>query len=146
MAHRPETMTVAEYKALLVRKPRCRRRPDDYDSEAERVFAANVTVIMWSYLQVVVHEVRHHPLTFHLPGDQRYTPDFRLRTASGNYMIEVKPGDRISKSGKVIKPGKNRRDARSKLKTAAEVFPEYTFVEARIGNVKDPLKWELEVI
>jgi hypothetical protein len=144
-----EVWTVEQYREHLAGRgvhTSRRQRTDEYDSEAEKIFATNAALVMWAGLQVVVHEVRHHPVTFHLPGNSRYTPDFRIRTSAGNYMIEIKPGDRISKAGKVIKPGKNRRDARSKLRAAAELFPEYTFIEARLRSTKEPLNWELETI
>lgn len=145
-----QIMTVAEYRALTNRKARVRK--DEFDSEHERIWHEHGRIVFLAEHgeEYMIREMRHHPVALRIPGG-RYTPDFMVVTLQldGRYdywFIEIKPADRISKSGKMVRPGKNRRDARAKLRAAAEVYPFWKFVEARLASTKAPLNWELELI
>lgn len=74
----------------------------------------------------------YEPLTLNLPGG-RYTPDYLHILSSGEQIfVEIKGS----------KKQKGYRDARSKLRAAAEVFPFWTFVEAMGGRDG----WEIEEV
>lgn len=74
----------------------------------------------------------YEPATFKLPGNS-YTPDFMHLLVSGEIVwVEVKGS----------KYQKNYRNARSKLRAAAAIFPFWIWIEA-VGSEMD---WKLEVI
>ena len=101
-------------------------------SNLERKWYNIGAVYMAEYALERIIFTQYEPITFHIPGGN-YTPDFMHITESGRiYFVEVK-GSRHQKG---------YRDARSKLRAAAEVFPWFTFIEAR----KENNAWELERI
>lgn len=62
----------------------------------------------------------YEPLTFHLPGGVRYTPDFMLRTL---YPVKTVILEEVKGSWK----SKNARDSRTRLKITAGMYPEFAF-------------------
>jgi hypothetical protein len=66
---------------------------------------------------------QYQPVTFHLPGG-RYTPDFLHILADGRLVfVEIKGSTHQ----------RNYRDARSKLRAAAELYAWTTFYEAIVS-------------
>ena len=79
------------------------------------------TIIEGATGQAVVLTM-YEPVTFHIPGSN-YTPDFLHILADGEQcFVEVKGS----------KAQRGYRDARAKLRAAADVFPFYSWFEVRI--------------
>jgi hypothetical protein len=76
----------------------------------------------------------YEPLTFHLPGGS-YTPDFLHILQDGEQcFVEVKALI-IGKNGENnSRSQRGYRDARAKLRAAADVYPFYTWFEVRIAR------------
>ena len=107
---------------------------DPYRSETEREWAEGngMLYVSLEFDGARVLRMDYEPETFNLPGGS-YTPDFRCILETGQVIfVEIKGS----------KKQKGYRDARSKLRAAAELNPMYTFVVA-VGG-KDG--FELEVI
>ena len=80
---------------------------------------------------VVITE--YEPVTLHMAGND-YTPDFLHILADGRMVfVETKaPLAQRNQAGKrAFRGQQNMRDARSKLREAAESFPYWQFVEVR---------------
>lgn len=80
---------------------------------------------------VVITE--YEPVTLHMAGND-YTPDFLHILSDGRMVfVEVKaPLAQRNRAGKrAFRGQQNMRDARSKLREAAESFPYWQFVEVR---------------
>ena len=107
-----------------------------YDSAGERWWATYGPLLIASDAHQPVALTQHHALTFTLPGG-RYTPDFLHILADGRLvLVEVKGSRRQS----------NYRDARSKLRAAAELYPWAAWVEARVdGRGACEIEWLREV-
>lgn len=103
-----------------------------YKSEAERAWAAIGELILAADFEQRVMLTMYEPVALRLPGGS-YKPDF---------MHILETGQVIFCEVKASKHQKNYRDARSKLRAAAEVYGFWTFVEARGGGEN----WETEVI
>jgi hypothetical protein len=94
-----------------------------YDSKAEEWWAQYGPLLMADELRQSVVLTQYHALTFHIPGGS-YTPDFLHILADGTQVqVEVKGS----------KQQRNYRDARSKLRAAADVFRWLTWYEVRVG-------------
>ena len=107
---------------------------DPYRSETEREWAEGngMLYVSLEFDGARVLRMDYEPETFNLPGE-KYTPDFRCILETGRVIfVEIKGS----------KKQKGYRDARSKLRAAAELNPMYTFVEA-VGGAGG---FELEVI
>lgn len=91
----------------------------EYRSRAERDFANLGAAILGARFGVAVLEMRYEAVKFHIPGGT-YTPDFLAVLKTGQILlIEIKGSRRQ----------KNYRDARSKLRAAAECYPWWTWCE-----------------
>jgi len=110
---------------------------DQYKSDRERLFARFGPAILEHDYGRKVFEMRYEPETFHVPGGS-YTPDFRVVFEDGLVaFVEVKAN----------KNQRNYRDARSKLRAAAELNQIYTWIEARVTLRKSEITaCDLEVI
>lgn len=110
-----------------------------YKSKAEEDWSVFGPMFLYDEFDERVQIMHYEPVTFNIPGGQ-YKPDFLAILQSGRVVIiEVKAS----------KKQRNYRDARSKLRAAASLFPFFTFVEA-IGvfdkRDKSYVTWELEVV
>jgi len=95
-----------------------------YDSKAEEWWAAWGEWLIGSEVEGEVVETYYHPLTFHLAGES-YTPDFLHLLADGRLvLVEIKGSTKQ----------KGYRDARSKLRAAAVMYPWVTWYEALVGR------------
>jgi hypothetical protein len=104
-----------------------------YDSKAEEWWAQYGPLLMADELKQPVELTQYHALTFHLPGGS-YTPDFLHILADGTQVqVEVKAliVGRDGKPNNHVQKG--YRDARSKLRAAADVFRWLTWYEVRVG-------------
>jgi len=91
-----------------------------FRSEYEGAFAQIAHALLADEFGSPVERLDYEPVTWNLPGN-RYTPDFVAILADGRIVhVEVK-GSRQQRG---------YRDARSKLREAAAMHPEYTWVEA----------------
>lgn len=92
-----------------------------FDSNAEAWWDTYGAPIIADELGCAVTLSQFHPLTFHLPGGN-YTPDFlHILTDGRLVLVEVKGSQQQ----------KNYRDARSKLRAAAAIYPWATWYEVR---------------
>ena len=98
-----------------------------YRSKTERRFADMAMAECYAQFGVYPLAIRYEPMTFAIPGG-RYTPDFELILPDRDVFVEVKGSKRQ----------KNYRDARSKLRAAAETYPERCWYEYRM----DTQEWE----
>jgi hypothetical protein len=115
-----------------------------FDSREEEWWNTHGYLLIGNEFGCDVIKTDYHGLTFHLDGE-RYTPDFAHVLADGRLVIvEIKAGT-PNDNGKLVCKTKNYRDARSKLRAAAERFGWLAvWVEARI-NVRR--EWfEIETI
>lgn len=103
-----------------------------YRSKTETYWADIGEVYIADEFNARVVDQRYEPVSLAIPGG-KYTPDFL-------YILET--GQTVFVEVKGSKRQKNYRDARSKLRAAAEVYPFWTFVEAVGGRTG----FELEVI
>lgn len=95
-----------------------------FDSRSEAWWHEYGTLILADHLQVGIVLMQYHPVTFSLPGGT-YTPDFLHVTADGHIIIvEIKGSKRQH----------NYRDARSKLRAAADLYRWATFFEAIVSG------------
>lgn len=95
-----------------------------FDSEGERWWQQYGALLLGDEAGSAVVWTQYHPLTFRLPGGS-YTPDFLHILADGRIvLVEVKGS----------KQQKGYRDARSKLRAAAEVYGWLVWYEAIIGR------------
>jgi hypothetical protein len=104
-----------------------------YRSKAEEWWGTFGEAILADELGQEVVVTAYEPVTLHMPGND-YTPDFMHVLANGWIcFVEVKaPLFERDKAGKRAFRGKqNMRDARSKLREAAETFPYFRFIEVR---------------
>lgn len=96
-----------------------------YKSGAESQFATIARRVLKDELGGDVALLAYEPVTFNLPGG-RYTPDFQAIMSDGSIVfIEVKGGKRQ----------RGYRDARSKLRAAAALWPCYLWIEWRADSV-----------
>jgi hypothetical protein len=105
-----------------------------YDSHLEAWWAVYGPLLMANELRQAVALSLYHPLTFHVPGGA-YTPDFLHILAEDGALVAVEVKALI-----VDGAGKNNsraqrgyRDARTKLRAAADVYRWLIWYEARIG-------------
>jgi len=105
---------------------------DPYRSNAERDWARLGALILSDEFGEAVLLTLYEPIRLSIPGGH-YTPDFLHILEDGRTLfVEVKGS----------KKQKGYRDARSKLRAAAEIFNFWTFAEARGGGEE----WVLEVV
>jgi len=91
-----------------------------FKSAHEGAFAQVAHALLAGEFGLAVERLDYEPVTWNLPGN-RYTPDFVAILEDGRIVhVEVK-GSRKQRG---------YRDARSKLREAAAMYPEYTWVEA----------------
>jgi len=99
------------------------RLVQDWASAEERWWLTCGPTLLGDELGSAVVETRYIPLRFRLPGGW-YTPDYLHILETGRMIfIEVK-GSRQQR---------NYRDARSKLRAAAEWYPFFAWYEVRIN-------------
>ena len=111
-----------------------------YKSEAEAAWAGYGDVILQSELGQHTAVMLYEPMSFRLLGET-YKPDFMHLLEDGRVVfVEVK-GVFIGAKGKKIYM-KSYRDARSKLRAAAEMHPWFTWIEAR----QEHGGWIVEII
>lgn len=108
-----------------------------FKSAHEGAFAQVAHALLADEFGLAVERLDYEPVTWNLPGN-KYTPDFCALFIDGSVMfIEVK-GSRKQRG---------YRDARSKLREAAAMYPEYTWVEAIVTLRRGELMAiELEVV
>ena len=95
---------------------------DHYDSREEEEWARQGMLWVRSLLGRTVAALFYHPLTLHLAGES-YTPDWMCIFSDGRIaFFEIKGS----------KKQKGYRDARSKLRAAAALFPCFAFYEALV--------------
>ena len=95
---------------------------DHYDSREEEEWARQGMLWVRSLLGRTVAALFYHPLTLHLAGES-YTPDWMCIFSDGRIaFFEIKGS----------KKQKGSRDARSKLRAAAALFPCFAFYEALV--------------
>lgn len=98
--------------------------PAPYKSDLEVYWAAVGPETIAAATGQAVVLTMYEPLSFNLPGS-RYTPDFLHILADGEQcFVEVKGS----------KSQRGYRDARAKLRAAADVFPFYSWFEVRIAR------------
>jgi hypothetical protein len=95
-----------------------------YDSKAEEWWATYGALLLADELAQAVSLTLYHPLTFHLPGGS-YTPDYCHILADGTMVVIEVKGSKMQK---------NYRDARAKLRAAADVYRWLTWYEARVDG------------
>lgn len=122
-AVKKEESHVSEPLAILARADVTRLLPN-YDSHAEEWWARYGNLLLAHDLGCPVVLTEYHPWTWNLPGNH-YTPDFLHILEDGRLVcVEVKGS----------KSQKNYRDARSKLRLAADLFRWLTWIEARVDG------------
>jgi len=116
---------IADVKALIPR----------YKSDSEQQFALLGAIILRDALGIEVAEMRYEPCRWAIPGGH-YTPDWLAILDDGRVVfIEVKGS----------KKQRNYRDARSKLRAAAAMYPFFSWCETveedgwRVEMVKEAL-------
>lgn len=93
-----------------------------FKSDQEAAFAQVALALLADEFGAPVARLDYEPVSWNLPGN-RYTPDFMATLADGRVLwIEVKGSKKQS----------NYRDARSKLREAAAIYPQFTWVEAMV--------------
>ena len=112
---------IADVEALIPR----------YKSDSEQQFASLGAIILRDALGIEVVEMRYEPCRWAIPGGH-YMPDFLCVMSQGQIIfVEVKGS----------KKQKGYRDARSKLRAAAEIYPFFSWVE-----VVEEDNWRVEVL
>ncbi len=113
-------------------KAQLSRLLDPYKSKTEARWAQIGAAWMGGCYGVDVLEWRYEPISFTLPGGS-YKPDFMYIFSDGMVIfVEVKGSTHQ----------KNYRDARSKLRAAAELYPWFVFCEVKpVGG-----NWDIEEI
>lgn len=117
----------------LVARARLTGLIPQYESAAEGWWAVYGAPLIADELRQPVALTLYHPLTYHLPGGT-YTPDFLHILRDGWLVaVEIKAliTDRDGKPNNRVQKG--YRDARSKLRAAAEIFHWLIWYEARVG-------------
>ena len=103
-----------------------------YKSHAEEAWVGYGDVVLLGELGQHTAVMLYEPMSFRLLGET-YKPDFMHLLEDGRVVfVEVK-GVFIGAKGKKIYM-KSYRDARSKLRAAAELHPWFTWIEARQEN------------
>ncbi|MBX3004538.1 MAG: hypothetical protein KF821_01775 [Anaerolineales bacterium] len=106
----------------------------EYRSRAERRWASEGQILIAELFHTPVEVTLYEPMSFSVPGG-RYTPDFLHILSTGEQVfVEIKGSRRQT----------NYRDARSKLRAAAEVYPYFHWVEALAPSRNTG--WKLEQI
>lgn len=107
-----------------------------YRSRNEEWWAAMGPILLGSEIGCQVQLTLYEPLTFKLPGGN-YRPDFLHILEDGRLvLVEIKGSRRQP----------NYRDARSKLRAAAELYAWAAWVEARVdGRGACEIEWLREV-
>ena len=104
-----------------------------YKSVYEELWASEGALIIQHELLTPVAVTLYEPMTFRIPGG-RYSPDFQHILKTGEIVfVEVK----------ATRMQKNFRDAHSKLRAAAEVYPYYHWILAFAPRRATPA-WALE--
>ena len=102
-----------------------------YDSREEEAWAHDGALWVQSVLGHAIAVSFYHPLTFHLAGES-YTPDWMCIFTDGRIAFFEIKGSRKQKG---------YRDARSKLRAAAALFPCFAYYEALVtldhGQIAD---------
>lgn len=102
-----------------------------YKSNSERKFATFAVALIGTHFGYDVMWMEYEPIRLKIPGGH-YTPDFMAILRDGTAVfVEVK-GSRKQR---------NYRDARSKLRAAAEIYPFFTWCEC-----VEEEGWKVEVI
>ena len=95
-----------------------------YDSKADEWWATYGALLLADELGQAVVLTQYHAATWHVPGGS-YTPDFTHLLADGAIVqVEVK-GSKMQRG---------YRDARSKLRAAADVYRWLMWYEARVDG------------
>lgn len=95
-----------------------------FDSHAEAWWDRYGALLIAQELGQPVELTQYHPVTFRLPGET-YTPDFlHIMADGGMAFIEVKGSTKQ----------RGYRDARAKLRAAAEMYAWATFYEAIVNG------------
>ena len=95
-----------------------------YKSNCERRFADLGPTLLGAHFGAECLVLLYEPLRFKIPGGS-YTPDWLCLLADGRIILVETKGS---------KRQRNYRDARSKLRAAAEVYSWWTFVEVVEAN------------
>lgn len=93
---------------------------DPYKSKAEAAWSQVNALWLEDWFQCKLVRQFYEPLSFKLPGGS-YTPDFLSILADGRMVFTEVKGS---------KHQKNYRDARSKLRAAAELYPFFIWTQA----------------
>ena len=108
---------------------------DRYKSVYEEIWASEGALLIADLFITPVAITLYEPISFHVPGG-RYTPDFQHILQTGEIVfVEIK----------ATRFQKNFRDAHSKLRAAAEVYPYYHWILAFAPHRTTPA-WSLEQI
>ncbi len=103
-----------------------------FDSQAEAWWDTHGPLLLADELRCAVALTQYHAITVHLPGGS-YTPDFLHILADGRLiLVEIKGS----------KQQRGYRDARAKLRAAADLYRWATWYECRV----DHGAFELELI
>ena len=103
-----------------------------YKCHAEEAWAGYGSMVLLGELGQHTAVMLYEPMSFRLPGGS-YLPDFMHLLEDGRIVyVEIKGS----------KHQKGYRDARSKLRAAAELHPWFTWIEAR----QERGSWIVEVI
>lgn len=95
-----------------------------FDSKAETWWNVYGPALLSDEIGTPVVETRYHWMTVHLPGGS-YTPDFYHILEDGReVLVEIKGS----------KAQKNYRDARSKLRAAADLGRQWLWYECRVDG------------
>lgn len=97
------------------------RLVEPYKSKTEKAWSKIGALWVGDWYQSQVLDERYEPLTFRLLGGS-YTPDFGYLLSDGRLVFVETKGSTHQK---------NYRDARSKIRAAAELYPWFIFCEAR---------------
>ena len=119
--------------SAIVAKADLARLTSKYRSQTEEWWATFGPAILEDEFHCEVVITEYEPVTLHMTGND-YTPDFYHILADGREVwVEVKaPLAQRNKAGKrAFRGQQNMRDARSKLREAAESFPYWQFIEVR---------------
>ena len=104
----------------MIARAQLARLVSPYRSKAEEAWAGIGALWVGDWFKQAVAKELYEPMSFNLPGGS-YTPDFLYFLADGTHVFcEVKGS----------KQQKNYRDARSKLRAAAELHPWYNWTQA----------------
>ena len=102
-----------------------------YKSDTEEKFAQIGGVLLGAHFGQNVIVLQYEPCRWKIPGGQ-YLPDFMAVLANGAVVLVEVKGSRKQR---------NYRDARSKLRAAAAMYPMFTWCE-----VVESYGWRVEVL